>query len=63
MKKKIKNSKNAIVKFFIHIFLIILYILEVVCYSISYYCEYSYITLPITLLIILFCIDWNPVRL
>ena len=63
MKNIMKNIKNAIVKFFIHIFLIILYILEIACYSISYYCEYSEITLPITLLIILFCVDWNPVRL
>lgn len=63
MKNIMKNIKNAIVKFFIHIFLIILYILEVAVYSITYYCEYSYITFPITLLIILFNVDCDPVRL
>ena len=63
MKNIMKNIKNAIVKFFIHIFLIILYILEGVCYSIECFCKYSSITLPITLLIILFCVDWDPVRL
>ena len=63
MKNIMKNIKNAIVKFFIHIFLIILYILGGVCYSISFFCQYSSITIPITLLIILFCVDWNPVRL
>ena len=62
MKNIMKNIKNAIVKFFIHIFLIILYILEGACYSIEYFCKYSYFTIPITLIIILCCIDWNPVR-
>ena len=63
MKNIMKNIKNAVVKFFFHIFLIILYILEVVCYSISCFFQYSSITIPITLLIILFCVDWEPVRL
>lgn len=63
MKNIMKNIKNAIVKIFFHIFLIILYIIGDVCYSISIFFQYSSITFPITLLIILFCVDWNPVRL
>lgn len=63
MKNIMKNIKNAIVNFFIHIFLIILYILEGAVDSITYFCQYSLITIPITLIIILCCIDWNPVRL
>ena len=35
MKNTMKNIKNAVVKFFIYNFLMILYILEVVCYSIA----------------------------
>lgn len=53
IKNTMKNIKNAVVKFFIYIFLIILYILEVACYSIGYFFQYSSITIPITLLIIL----------
>ena len=63
MKNIMKNIKNAIVKFFIHIFLIILYILEGATYMFTCFFQYSSITIPITLLIILFCIDWDPVRL
>ena len=63
MKNIMKNIKNAVVKFFFNIFLIILYILEGALYSIECFCQYSSITIPITLLIILFCVDWDPVRL
>lgn len=62
MKNIIKNIKNAIVKLFINIILIILYILEGACYSVECFCKYSSITIPITIMIILCCIDWNPVR-
>ena len=53
MKNIMKNIKNAVVKFFFHIFLIILYILEGALYSIECFFQYSSITIPITLLIIL----------
>lgn len=61
MKNIIKNIKNAIVKFFIHIFLIILYILEGACYSIECFCKYSPIILTIALIIFI-CYANDPVR-
>ena len=61
MKNIMKNIKNAIVKFFIHIFLIILYILEGACYSVEYFCKYSKIILFIALIIFI-CYNNDPVR-
>lgn len=61
MKNIIKNIKNAIVKFFIHIFLIILYILEGAAYSVSYFGKYAHIILTIALIIFI-CYANDPVR-
>ena len=61
MKNIIKNIKNAIVKFFIHIFLIILYILEIAAYSVSYFGKYAHIILTIALIIFI-CYANDPVR-
>ena len=62
MKNIIKNIKNAIVKFFIHIFLIILYILEGAAYSVSYFCQYWPYVIGLSI-IIYFCCTNDPVRL
>ena len=62
MKNIMKNIKNAIVKFFFHIFLIILYILAGVCYSISYFCQYCPFFIGLSI-IIYFCCTNDPVRL
>lgn len=62
MKNIMKNIKNAIVKFFIHIFLIILYILEGAACSVVYFFQYWPLTFSI-ILIIFVCYTNDPVRL
>lgn len=61
MKNIMKNIKNAIVKFFIHIILIILYILEGAAYSIECFGKYGHIILTIALIIFI-CYANDPVR-
>lgn len=61
MKNIMKNIKNAVVKFFIHIFLIILYILEGLAYSVECFCKYGHIILYIALIIFI-CYANDPVR-
>ena len=61
MKNIMKNIKNAVVNFFIHIFLIILYILEGAAYLISFISQHWLLTLLI--LTFLLCNEIPPERL
>ena len=61
MKNIMKNIKNAIVNFFIHIILIILYILEGVCYSVECFGKYWPYVIGLSI-VIYFCCTNDPVR-
>ena len=62
MKNIIKNIKNAIVNFFIYIFLIILYILEGATYIFTCFFQYWPLIFSILLVIFAYCAN-DPVRL
>ena len=62
MKNIIKIIKNAIVNFFIYIFLIILYILEGATYMFTCFFQYWPLTYSITIIIFICCVN-DPVRL